>query len=228
MYRVRGADQNIYGPIDAETVRQWIRERRLNGESQICRDGEETWQSLGQLSEFSADLTAASVPVVPSMPSATPGSSGSQGGAGAPGFAPSREAVLAQVKPAAICMIVYGALSLLLSLWSVVSKFIWPQGQGTPELPPNTPEWVRSIVQAQTNMPAAAQWALILLSVVMSGVILQGGLKFLKLESRGLVLASAIIAILSCCTSCCCGLGIPLGIWTLTLINKSEIQSEFR
>ncbi len=222
MYRVRGADQNVYGPIDAETVRQWIRERRLNGESQICRDGEEVWQNLGQLSEFSGDLAVPflqSVPVGSSAGASTPGGSG---------FVPTRESALVQTKPAAICMIVYGACSLLISLWSVVSNLIWPQGQGTPELPPNTPEFFRSIVKAQMGMSPAAQWSLILLSLVMSGVILLGGIKFLKLKSRGLVVASSVLAIISCCTTCCCGLGIPLGIWALVLINKPEIQSEFQ
>jgi hypothetical protein len=132
------------------------------------------------------------------------------------------------VKPAAICMIVYGACSLLISLWSVVSNLIWPQGQGVPELPPNTPEIVRAIVQAQMSMSPSAKWGLILLSLVMSGVILLGGIKFLKLKSRGLVVASSIIAMLSCCTTCCCGLGIPLGIWALVLLNKPEIQAEFQ
>ncbi len=119
MYRVRGADQNVYGPIDAETVRQWIRERRLNGESQICRDGEEVWQNLGHLAEFSGDLATT---VVPAVPVASTGSF--VGSSGTPGFYPSREAALVQVKPAAICMIVFGGLMCVMVLASGLMQLL--------------------------------------------------------------------------------------------------------
>ena len=219
MYRVRGADQNIYGPIDAETVRQWIRERRLNGDSQICRDGEEVWQTLGQLSEFSGDL---STPVVPAVPVASVGSPGAQG---ASGFSPSRESALVQVKPAAICMIAFGGLMSVLVLVSAVMQM---RSGGRQELPPNSPDWLVQINNMQGSMPAGVQWVMLLLSAIAAGLVVFGGIKFLRLQSRGLVMTGAILMMIPCFSSCCCVLGLGFGIWALVLLNKPEIQAEFR
>ena len=49
LYRVRGADQKEYGPIDTDQLRQWIAERRLN---QLIRQGE---QSLREGDYFMAE-----------------------------------------------------------------------------------------------------------------------------------------------------------------------------
>jgi hypothetical protein len=220
MYRVRGADQNVYGPIDAETVRQWIRERRLNGESQICRDGEEVWQNLGQLSEFSGDLTAAGVPVVPAVPTGS-----SMGSSGTSGFYPSREAALVQVKPAAICMIVFGGLMWVLVLLSGVMQ---ARSGGRQELPPNSPDWLVQLNNMQGGMPPAVQWGMLLLSAAAAGLVVFGGLKFLRLQSRGLVITAAILMMVPCFSSCCCLIGLGFGIWALVLLNKPEIQAEFQ
>lgn len=223
MYRVRGADQNVYGPIDAETVRQWIRERRLNGESQICRDGEEVWQNLGHVSEFSGDLAAPVVPAVPVAPSGFPTGS-SVGSSSTPGFYPSREAALVQVKPAAICMIVFGGLMCVLVLASAVMQLF---SGGRQELPPNSPDWLVQINNMQSGMPGAVQWLMLLLSAAAAGLVVFGGLKFLRLQSRGLVITAAILMMVPCFSSCCCVIGLGFGIWSLVLLNKPEIQAEF-
>jgi GYF domain 2 len=219
MYRVRGADQNVYGPIDAETVRQWIRERRLNGESQICRDGEEDWQKLGQLAEFSGDLSVPSAPAVPVVPG------GSPVGTSSSGFFPSREAALVQVKPAAICMIVFGGLMCVLVLASAVMQLF---SGGRQELPPNSPDWLVQLNNMQGGMPPAVQWVMLLLSAAAAGLVVFGGLKFLRLQSRGLVITAAILMMVPCFSSCCCLIGLGFGIWSLVLLNKPEIQAEFQ
>ncbi len=53
MYRIIGADQNEYGPITAEQVRQWVAEGRLNGLSKIQVDGSGVWRQLRDMPEFS-------------------------------------------------------------------------------------------------------------------------------------------------------------------------------
>jgi hypothetical protein len=216
MYRVRGADQNIYGPIDAETVRQWIRERRLNGESQICRDGEEVWQTLRQLSEFSGDLSVSIVPAV---------STGAVGGASGGGFIASREAVLSQVKPAAICMIVYGVSMWLAVLYNVVTL---ARSDGRQELPPGMPQWFVDFVDWMQSIPPSVQWGMLLINAVVSSLVVFGGVKFLRLQSQGLVKAAAILMIVPCFSSFCCCIGLGFGIWALVLLKKPEILAEFQ
>jgi hypothetical protein len=216
MYRVRGADQNVYGPIDAETVRQWIRERRLNGESQICRDGEEVWQKLGQLAEFSGDLSVSVVPAVPT---------GAVGGGSVGGFVASREAILVQVKPAAICMIVYGVSMWMAVLFNAVN---YARSDGKQELPPGLPQWFVDFVERMQSIPAPVQWGMLLISAVVGSLVVFGGIKFLRLQSLALVKAAAILMIIPCFSSFCCCIGLGFGIWALVLLKKPEIQAEFR
>lgn len=66
-----------------------------------------------------------------------------------------------------------------------------------------------------------------LLTLALSGVTLFGALKMKNLENYGLAMAASIIAILPCFGPCCC-LGIPVGIWSLVVLNKPEVKSAFQ
>ena len=48
-----------------------------------------------------------------------------------------------------------------------------------------------------------------------------------KLESYGMVMTATILSMLPCTSSCCC-LGLPLGIWILIVLAKPEVKSAFR
>ncbi len=52
MYRIIGADGKQYGPIATEVVQEWIREGRLNGESQVLPEGATEWRALAQVPEL--------------------------------------------------------------------------------------------------------------------------------------------------------------------------------
>jgi len=64
------------------------------------------------------------------------------------------------------------------------------------------------------------------LGILISGVIFYGGLKMKRLENHGLAVAASILAIIPC-TSPCCLLGIPVGIWALVVLSKPEVKSAF-
>lgn len=53
MYKIIGADQKEYGPVSAEQLREWIREGRVNTQTQVRADDGADWKSLGSLPEFS-------------------------------------------------------------------------------------------------------------------------------------------------------------------------------
>ena len=57
-------------------------------------------------------------------------------------------------------------------------------------------------------------------------VVLLGAFKFHRLESYGLAMTSAIVAMLPC--NFCCALGLPLGIWALVVLNKPEVKGAFK
>lgn len=228
MYRVRGADQNVYGPIAAETVRQWIAERRLNRDSQVCREGEEVWQPLGQVAEFSEALSGGSALGMGSPGGPIPALPTVGGGAfQAPFGGAEREAVLAQTKPAAICLIVFGCVMLLFALVNVVTASLGVGKGQAQELPAEAPEFLKQAMRFQTDMPAAVQYGLIALSMVVFSLVVLGGVRMLKLKTWGLALTAAILVMIPCFTSCCCLLGLPLGIWVILLINKPEVRRQF-
>lgn len=52
MYKILGGDGKEYGPIPADTLRQWVNEGRANSQTQV-QSGGGAWIALGQVPEFS-------------------------------------------------------------------------------------------------------------------------------------------------------------------------------
>ena len=75
MYKIIGADGREYGPVALETIQQWIRDRRADGNTRVLPEGATEWTTLGQLQEFAASLQASPPPLAPPpppMPSGSP------------------------------------------------------------------------------------------------------------------------------------------------------------
>lgn len=58
MYKVLGGDGKEYGPVSAETLRQWVNEGRANSQTQVRPEDATQWQSLASLPEFAATFAA--------------------------------------------------------------------------------------------------------------------------------------------------------------------------
>jgi hypothetical protein len=74
-YFMIGGDKREYGPVDAEAIRQWLREGRANGETLLRADGETLWKPLRSFADFANDLPEAAASVPPSLeapPAAAP------------------------------------------------------------------------------------------------------------------------------------------------------------
>ena len=71
MYKIIGADQQEYGPVTADQVREWIDEGRANGATLIQFEGREDWVPLSSLPEF-AEALAARAPVSPAPTPSAP------------------------------------------------------------------------------------------------------------------------------------------------------------
>ena len=54
MYKILGGDGKEYGPISADTLRQWIAEGRANSQTQVQAEGTSAWVALGTVPEFAA------------------------------------------------------------------------------------------------------------------------------------------------------------------------------
>ena len=65
MFKVLGSDGQEYGPVAAETLRQWIAERRAGAETRVRAEGSAEWVTLSALPEFADALAAAPRAVAP-------------------------------------------------------------------------------------------------------------------------------------------------------------------
>jgi hypothetical protein len=93
MFKIIGADGREYGPVAAETLRQWISEGRVNASTSVQEEGATNWQPLSSFPEFGL----AAAPTAPSPPPVVP----------------------AAVKVFGILNIVFGSLGLLCSPFSL-------------------------------------------------------------------------------------------------------------
>ncbi len=57
MYKILGGDGREYGPVSAETLRQWINEGRANALTQIKPEGATAWQALSSLPELAGTFS---------------------------------------------------------------------------------------------------------------------------------------------------------------------------
>ncbi|HXG49175.1 MAG TPA: DUF4190 domain-containing protein [Methylomirabilota bacterium] len=71
MYRLRAQNGQDYGPVDAATVRLWIKQRRADGRTLAQSDGG-VWQPLALFPEFAADLTEPRPSRPPPLPRTQP------------------------------------------------------------------------------------------------------------------------------------------------------------
>ena len=65
-----------------------------------------------------------------------------------------------------------------------------------------------------------------LLGMAWGAFVATGAWKMKTLESRGLAMAAAIVAMIPC--SGCCLLGLPFGIWALVVLADPDVKNAFR
>ena len=72
MYKIIGGDGREYGPVPAETIRDWVRCGRANAQTKAEADGDGAWKPLGDFPEFTDIFTfAGGLPPPVAVPSET-------------------------------------------------------------------------------------------------------------------------------------------------------------
>ena len=74
MYYFKANDKNEteYGPLDADQIREWVREKRMDGHSLVRKSPYEEWRPLNQIEELSYICREAPESPVPSTPLTIP------------------------------------------------------------------------------------------------------------------------------------------------------------
>jgi len=200
MYKIIGADGKEYGPITADQLRAWIVEGRANAQTKVLMEGTTDWKPLSEYPE----LLPAGIKLSAPPPFAAPTVSTSDAADKVSG-------------PAMALMILAGlnlALGVVGLLINVLGSSMAMFNQGPQQAWGNMFSGGFGIVSSS-------------LGILLSTVIFYGGMKMKRLENHGLAVASSILAIIPC-TSPCCLLGIPVGIWALVVLTKPEVKSAFR
>jgi hypothetical protein len=76
-------------------------------------------------------------------------------------------------------------------------------------------------------LSGAFGFVLFLGGVALSALILYGAIKMLQLQSWGLSMTAAVLAVIPCISSPCCCIGIPFGIWALVVLQRPEVKAAF-
>jgi TM2 domain-containing membrane protein YozV len=63
MYKIIGTDGRHYGPVEADQIRRWLAEHRLNANSLAQSEGSTDWKPLISFPEFSSEFNQAPPPV---------------------------------------------------------------------------------------------------------------------------------------------------------------------
>ena len=119
----------------------------------------------------------------------------------------------------AIALIVVATLGLCASAFNIVFAFI----AEAPPVDPTLPPWAQDM-QKQSVGPVAAviQSIFLLLNIV----ILIGAIQMVRFKMWGYALTVSILAMINI-DSCCCVLGLPVGIWSVVVLSQPEVKKAF-
>jgi hypothetical protein len=86
--------------------------------------------------------------------------------------------------------------------------------------------WDRLPDQYEELWEGAAGMGSSFIGILVAGFIIYAALKMKELNQWGLAMAASILAMIPCISPCCI-LGLPIGIWCLTVLTKPEVKSAF-
>ena len=118
----------------------------------------------------------------------------------------------------AIALIVVAIVGLLASAVSIFSALAIE-----PIIDPTDPPFFQQMQQNQSGpLPAAIHSAFLLLNLV----ILIGAIQMVRFKMWGYSLTASILAMINIGT-CCCILGLPVGIWSLIVLFQPQVKNAF-
>jgi len=130
----------------------------------------------------------------------------------------------------AIALIVTACLGIVTQLGSIAiiggnadgmaMRGIWGDADGTAM-------YGRNQAFGKLQMPTAVSIVQSVIAVGLGVLVLFGAIRMKKLESYGLAMTAAIVAMIPC-ISPCCFLGLPFGIWALVVLSDSSVRAAFR
>lgn len=139
----------------------------------------------------------------------------------------------ARIRAAGLALSFVGGLALFFSAMNLVdaiSHFRTPQELDrklaeTREFFPEDMPFEKSHAQLRVMNKYGFFIAVFAVSLVCAAIILVGSLQMQKRQGFALALVSAVLAIVTGPISCC--VGVPIGIWVLTVLLRDDVRSAF-
>lgn len=198
MYKIIGADGKEYGPVNADQLRRWIAEGRVNAQTRVQPAGTTEYRPLSDFPEL----------LPPPRPDDLPSLQVS-------GPTPSSPAA-SRVAGPAIALIVVGVLNAISGVVGLILSLTGSSLLAIDQLPPELAPMISGTVVVVSN----------LIGLIISMLIMYGGVQMKNLRSYGLAMTASILVALPC-TSPCCILGLPIAIWALVVLSKPDVKSAF-
>jgi hypothetical protein len=136
----------------------------------------------------------------------------------------------------ATLLIMVGVLSAILALLGLIQLHSVPAQcdqmitaiENNPGLPRETKDQYIDMITLWKEYAEAGTGiiAYYTLNIVCSMFIVLGGINMLRLSGPIIPMLSSMLAMVPCVTtSCCCCLGLPVGIWALIILNREDVRA---
>jgi hypothetical protein len=149
------------------------------------------------------------------------------GGGNVPSGTPGGVDAAGKVAGPAVALIITGVINLLLSIATVGYGFVLGNIDIQAQLPPDAIQGDPAQVQQALAVAGPMYIGLGIVDFLASILILFGGIKMKGLQSWGLCMAAAIVAMIPGLSPCCI-LGLPLGIWAVVVLVNADVKAAFR
>jgi predicted PurR-regulated permease PerM len=142
----------------------------------------------------------------------------------------------AKVAGPAIGLIITGILSLLSVVIGLVQVFAVGLGaqfdeqrkkiDQDPNMPAQQKAQMKDFMNTYERVLTVALPPVYLVASVVGVVTIIGGIKMRNLRGRGLAMTGSILSMIPC-TSGCCIVGLPVGIWALVALSNPDVKAAF-
>jgi hypothetical protein len=128
-----------------------------------------------------------------------------------------------RVKLPAIGLIVTAALGIVLMLMGLLAEGVTQDLYKTLQIPEEQLQRMQQMQQGGTVLNIA----LTLVGVAGAAFVIYAAMQMMKLQSRTLAIVASVLVMIPCFTSCCCLVGIPVGIWSIVVLMKPDVKAAF-
>ncbi|MCS7022124.1 MAG: hypothetical protein NZU63_09880 [Gemmataceae bacterium] len=85
--------------------------------------------------------------------------------------------------------------------------------------------WIDVLTSLKEWMKNPINYVLHGIAIVLIILIIIGGIQMMKLSGLALPVTASILSMIPFITSCCCVIGLPVGIWSLIVLARPDVKA---